>query len=277
MSFINSCSGSSGSVNAFKQGLDLFADLAVKRMGEYEPATSGLLDELFESRPDTTYAERQLEVSTWIARFILKTTSTQTTVDDLVNGIFKEYNVTANDRSPNEDSLRHLVFAAIGWCTMLYTAALQSTDIDFTTTTITRHCERQVTTKLSEANSSKRPIGTILRNRGLMPLACPIKNDPTSSVPVLLPVTHLNYYSLSRLGQVKITWVDDLSQHCEFERYGPTGDIKLFRLPSLCAMIYSSGDCLIRRKNNDVSFSLYINTVIIGYYCPAVKNSVVTQ
>lgn len=247
IAFVHSCSGIGGPNTALKQGLDLFAAVALGRMHEYEAATSPLLTHLFESRPDTTYAERQLEVSGWIAGFISKTATAQTTVDDLVRGLFDTHKVTAANRTIHQDALRHLVFAAIGWCTMLYTASLQPPDSDFATTTTTRHCQRQGFSKLSEADSSKRPIGTILRNRGLMPLACPTRHDTSTSTPALLPVTHLNYFSLSRLGQVKITWVDDLSQHCEFERYGPTGDIKLFRLPSLCAKICLGENSLIAR------------------------------
>ncbi|KAI0426342.1 hypothetical protein F5Y09DRAFT_334238 [Xylaria sp. FL1042] len=90
-------------------------------------------------------------------------------------------------------------------------------------------------------DSSRRPVGVLLRSHGLIPIGCPPGMDLSHGSPTLLAVTHLNFFTLSRLGDVTISWVDDLSKHCHFDRYSKKKELKLFRLPSLCSTICLRG------------------------------------
>ncbi len=224
---------------ALDRGLQIFANLVETRMREYETATSPVLDALWNTtHPQLTYLDRQMETATRIVR-ILTAATPQTTVDDIVNDVFQHFAVREDAARRHRNSMRHLVFAVMGWCTMLYTPTVVDIDADYCVLTLPPSGQPVVApTKQSFEQSSRRPIGAVLRSYGLMPIACPPGSGPTlPGLPPLLTVTHLNFYSLSRLGDVTIRWVDDLSQHCEFDRYSINKELKLFRLPSLCARI----------------------------------------
>ena len=214
-------------------------------MLEYQNATTALMEVLFTPKLDMAYLERQLEVSTKIA-VLIRSSKAQTTIDDIVSGLFAEYKVDDTAIKLHEDVTRHLVFAAIGWTSMLYTANFESDKADFATTTEATLDSSQGRRQL--AQSSRRPIGAMLRSCGLMPIACPPGVAQNQGVATLLAVTHLNYFSLSTLGDVTIVWVDDLSKHCEFDRYSKKKELKLFRLPTMCAMMcLDDGEALIGR------------------------------
>lgn len=205
-SFISACCGNGDKpLYALDEGLSQFAGLVEKRILDYEDASKNLLCTLWESQSDLTpYIKQQMETSTKIINLISSkvTTDPQTTIDDIVDQIFNQFNVSTTDRNPHQGVMRHLVFAAIGWSTMLYTPTFISADDDFCTALGTQSTDYQ--TKQSLAESSQRSLGAMLRSRGLMPIACPPGVGPSPGLPALLTVTHLNFFSLSQLSDVTI-------------------------------------------------------------------------
>ena len=235
--YLDTCCGHGEKRHALGEGIQLFVNLTRVRMLAYESATADLMDDLSFSQPRSTYLDRQLEVTTHIANSI-KSITVQTTIDDIVDQVCREYQVDMSTGKRHANVIRHLIFAAVGWSTMLYTATYKAEDADFTTTETTIEGSSTVSSaKQHVAHSSKRPIGAVLRNLGLIPIACPPRPGSSQGLPSLLAVTHLNFFSLARLGDVKITWTDDLAKHCDFDRYGRKKELKLFRLPSFCASI----------------------------------------
>ncbi|KAL3303408.1 dipeptidyl peptidase III [Colletotrichum asianum] len=222
----------------FEEGLKQFISIVEDRMLTYEDATKELMKMLNSSQPEYSYIDKQFEVTTKIVGFINTSANHQTTIDDVSRWLLKEYNVSTTDGDKHKDTLRHLVFAVMGWSTMLYTPSFTEPAAGFSTTTGRRLSD--TTTKQTLTHSSMRPLGAVLRSHGLMPIGCPPGFGSSSGLPTLLTVTHLNFLSLSRLGDVTISWVDDLSKHCTFDRYSTTKELRLFRLPSLCAKIYLS-------------------------------------
>ena len=237
-SFIQACCGSNDQPrSALDHGLRIFTELVGRRMLDYEQATTDLLDTLWNhSRPQSQYLDRQMETVTQIVKLVRETTA-QTTIDDIVEQVFRHFDISADHSKSHKHVMRHLVFAVIGWSTMLYTPMFKSADAPFSTATTEEHQFADGSEKQSFEQSSKRPLGAVLRAHRLMPIGCPPGTGHPQGLPTLLTVTHLNFFSLSRLGDVTITWVDDLAQHGEFCRYTKRKELKLFRLPSLCANI----------------------------------------
>ncbi|KAI0139029.1 hypothetical protein F4776DRAFT_670298 [Hypoxylon sp. NC0597] len=236
-SFINICCGNGEKRCSLDNGLRIFAAVVEMQMMEYETATTDILNIFWGSQPETTYLERQFRTCSKIVSLI-RSSTVQTTIDDIVKQLCDYFKVSMLNDNTHGNALRHLIFAVIGWSTMLYTPTFKSADSDFSTTM--KYQNTQWFKKHSVAHvtdSSRRPIGAVLRNHGLIPIACPLGAESSEGSPTLLSVPHLNFYSLSKIGDVTITWVDNLSEHCKFDRYSRTKQLKLFRLPSLCATI----------------------------------------
>lgn len=51
----------------------------------------------------------------------------------------------------------------------------------------------------------------------------------------VLETTNLNYYTLSKVANIQIIWVDSLLQHLDFDRRSKT--LKIFRFPSFCYLL----------------------------------------
>ena len=232
-SFIRNCCGPGEQGSPLDTGLGLFANSAEKRMLEYETYTTDLFNTLWGPQPGTSYLDRQLNVSTLIVG-MLQSTTPQTTIDELVKQLFHHFNVSSRDAEPHQDAARHLVLASIGWSTMLYTASITAPGGGLSTV---GNQPRSETGRRSLLSWWHRPLGTALRTRGQMPIACPPRAADARGIDTLLPVTHLNLFTLTRLGDISIVWMDDLSHHCDFDRYSRKKELKLFRLPSLCASI----------------------------------------
>jgi hypothetical protein len=215
-------------------GLRIFLDFIQERILACENATSGFVDSLTVQRPEGSYLDRQMEVTAYIANSI-KPITPKTTLDELVEKTYQHFQVNTSNGKPHLNLLRHLIFAAIGWSTMLYTSTCETGDKDFATTLANFVASGPV--KQSLEQSSQRPIGALLRNYGLMPITCPPGAATFTGFQTLLPVTHLNYFTLSRLGNVTISWVDDLTKHCIFDRYSKAKELQLFRWPSYCARV----------------------------------------
>ncbi|KAI0844651.1 hypothetical protein F5Y00DRAFT_273876 [Daldinia vernicosa] len=276
-SFIEACCGNGDRLYARNGSLKLFLDITENRMLDYERATAELFNVTWKPRADQPSLERQFEVSTKIIRLIRSSTA-QTTIDDIVTQLFDSSETPVLGTKTHENTMRHFVFAVIGWSTLLYTPVFTTADADFKIAETQSNRSKEKQTIIPIEDSSQRPIGAMLRSYKLVPIACPQGAGLPQVLPNLL-VTHLNVYSLSQLGGVTILWVNDLSKHCEFDRYSRKKQLKLFRLPSLCAEICLSEDneTLIDRLfkshicrkncqfNTDSVGKLYLAEVLLSY------------
>ncbi|KAI1654753.1 hypothetical protein F4813DRAFT_194892 [Daldinia decipiens] len=239
--FIENCSGKGDRLCALEGGLTIFIRMSETRMLDYQRATAELFNVIRKPRADQPFSERQFEVSDRIISLI-KSSTAQTTIDDIVKQMFDDFKTPTQDAETCKNMMRHFVFAVIGWSTLLYTPIFTTADADFkiAETQSKRSQEKQSIIHIED--SSRRPIGAMLGSHGLVPITCPHNTRLPQDLPSRLPVTCLNLCSLSQLGGVTILWVDDLSKHCEFSRYSREKQLKLFRLPSLCAKICLSDD-----------------------------------
>ncbi|KAF2116368.1 hypothetical protein BDV96DRAFT_686740 [Lophiotrema nucula] len=249
-SFLKACCNSDERHHSLTGGLQVVISFSEKRMLAYESTGAKLLELLYTARPQTTTRDRVMDFTANVAT-IAKSLTPQTCVDDIVTQLYRHYNTDLIDAKPYENVTRNMVFAAIGWSTMLYTAILQEPDSDFCTST-----QDLGDAELRVAQSAGRPISALLRNFSLIPVSCPPGIKNSQGLDTLLAVTHLNFFSLTNLCDVSIEWVDDLSKHCEFNRYSQNKSLKLFRFPSFCAEI-----CL-----NEVNGSL-LSRICRGHNC----------
>ena len=60
-----------------------------------------------------------------------------------------------------------------------------------------------------------------------------------------IAVSYVCYHALSRVANVRIEWVNSLSQHLEFDRSEKS--LKLFRFPSFCMLMHRKGDTFLSR------------------------------
>ena len=160
----------------------------------------------------------------------------------LASGLIEE----ANGKNETLEA-RSLVFAIIGWQTMLYRPALGT-------------CPPQQLAVIDEQDgyrgqafmalkqfqgSAKRPLHEFLMGFGI--LLPPADLCTSTSVEVRKSFTDLrtvepssfNAFLLHSIGQFKIKWVDVLSCHLEFDDRAKT--IFLFRYPSFCVACGNSG------------------------------------
>ncbi|KAF2753268.1 hypothetical protein EJ05DRAFT_480299 [Pseudovirgaria hyperparasitica] len=274
--YAETCCGPRSDTASLNDGIDLFVQRICKEMIKYEATTREVLNSLLVKRSVEGYLSLQLELSTAIITF-LKSMTPQTTTDDLVDKVFRQFKIDTTSGEPYKNIMRHFVFATIGWSTLLYTADMGPTSSDFAISGDT--LRTKPSRKGSLEQSSQRPVGALLRSFGVMPITCPPGTDRSDGQPTLLAVTHLNFFSLSKLGDVTLLWTDDLSKHCEFDRYSREKTLKLFRWPSVCArvclskdeatlidLLYKSHLCQHGCRNgNGMVAKAYLSEVLLSY------------
>lgn len=116
-------------------GLRMVEDIVEKRMLDYENSMTGLLNVLWASNPGlTSYLERQSRTTTKIVHLI-KSSTEQQSIDDIMIQLYDHFDVSTVDKKTHENEMRNLIFAVIGWSTMLYTAALKATGTNLSAAT----------------------------------------------------------------------------------------------------------------------------------------------
>jgi hypothetical protein len=144
----------------------------------------------------------------------------------------------------------HFVFDAVGWLTMLFdpvpiplTERLQLLPI-IGGKGVALGTETYLTYSRDLHDSRTLPIHYLLREFGnILPqpqfasstLSTGTRRAPATSK--ILMLSHLNYYTLSRVAKIRIEWVDCLSLHLEFD--SSNGVLKIFRFPSFCRIVCS--------------------------------------
>ena len=185
-----------------------------------------------------TWSPRLVRIFSEIASFA--TTSQYPSIDDIVTHLLVRNLIEEEHGKDGTLGARSLVFAIIGWQTMLYRPALGT-------------CPPQQLAVVDEQDgyhghafmvlkqfqgSAKRPLHDFLMGFGI--LLPPSDLCTSTNVEVRKSFTELktiepssfNAFLLESIGHFKIKWVDVLSCHLEFDER--TNTIFLFRFPSFC-------------------------------------------
>ncbi|KAF8533572.1 hypothetical protein BDD12DRAFT_913749 [Trichophaea hybrida] len=136
---------------------------------------------------------------------------------------------------------RNLVFAIIGWQTMLYTPAFGVTPPDqfAIEDTLDGYNQGHAFISLKQPhNTAKYNSKTFLKGFGLLmaaPNLCFCEEQPErvafETTSVLSP-RELNIALLQQFSGIKIKWIDNIAPHMELDT--ATGTLFLFRFPSFC-------------------------------------------
>ena len=150
----------------------------------------------------------------------------------------------------NDTELLQLIFIMMGFLTMLYdpdldpgphevsiAKPLSLSGTSLATDLITSyHYDLDDTSQL-QAHELLKKFGPIIP--GSVDWACetPAGHQPDIFIEQL-GLSNLNFYTLFKIGKIKVELVDSLGLHMEFE--AKTRTLKLFRFPSYCALVCSS-------------------------------------
>ncbi|RFU25599.1 hypothetical protein B7463_g10738, partial [Scytalidium lignicola] len=137
-------------------------------------------------------------------------------------------------------SAKNLVFAVIGWQTMLYQPDIRSCPpIQVSIADDTNGYKGQARVSLKQNHiACKKPIhefllgfGMLLPPRNFSILESPEDKADFNSLKTTTPDT-FNLSLLTSLGEVTIEWTESLACHLEFDKYSKT--LFIFRYPSFC-------------------------------------------
>jgi hypothetical protein len=151
-----------------------------------------------------------------------------------------------------KDDIDHLgvqvVFQCVGWLTALFDPSpilsnthlcLRKVDGGFRRRRLVRKTViRQFCVTITDGN---RPLQQLLGRFGsLLPRPeCVRRSDATGGLESgseCLIASYISFHSLQQVLGVKLEWVDVLNQHLEFDQ--STGALRVFRLPSMCRLMY---------------------------------------
>lgn len=165
------------------------------------------------------------------------------TLSDIVNTL-QEAGYFSRDTVKEESNLQ-LVFIAMGLLTQVYCPELNQPPQTFRIHQPKGHKpSSRDRTWFSFSTQIQKNISTIqlLLSFGSAsgPIPRPHQSHSTAAFTEqdALKATYLSYYSLTRLAEIKVIWVDSLAEHLEFDRRQRV--LKLYRFPSFCALLCSA-------------------------------------
>jgi hypothetical protein len=134
------------------------------------------------------------------------------------------------------------VFIVVGLLTMIYkpnlTPVAKNYDI-ISTAPPSRVSRNKTWSRLQCETNPEDTIIDIIFDLGNSdgPLPRQVKKVDTASLGEreALRATNLSYYSLTRLAEIEIIWVESIAEHLEFDRR--LRKLKFFRFPSFCALL----------------------------------------
>ncbi|OKL62713.1 hypothetical protein UA08_01363 [Talaromyces atroroseus] len=199
--------------------------------------------------PRNQWAAKIFSVLTIVTKY-LSTSDSQTSLSDIVRHLLVETQSwgvknrlqvrQAHDSDSDDMTLlleHHLVFACLGWLSMLYTPFHDfSGSSDFRilrTDSMSSHLTNNAA--VLNASDMHRPMGTMLRKMGLLPIMCPAMppfRAPGGDSATFMKLSTVCYSSLRQIGEVSILWVNNLSEHCQFD--AKRQELKIFRFPAYC-------------------------------------------
>ena len=167
--------------------------------------------------------------------------SANSSIDDITESLLGQGLIEVKNTKDGFLEARSLVFAVIGWQTMLYRPALGTCPPQQLAVADEQDGYRGqafMTLKQSQA-SAKRPLSEFLMGFGILlpPSHCCISTDPEEKQAFddlrSIGPNGFNAFLLDSIGHFRIKWVDTISCHLEFD--DRTNTVFLFRFPSFCA------------------------------------------
>ena len=168
------------------------------------------------------------------------------TLDEIAQGIEKMQGLKTEE---SWKRLKYLVFAILGWQSMLYKPAFRVCDLDEFAVVEDDETNSGLVFDVFRvpASLADRPLYVLLKAFGNLLPAPPIgltavaseySKEASSWIP-LYPA-EINAYLLHKLLRIRIRWVDSLALHLDYDKASKT--LSLFRYPSFCvAMLHSKG------------------------------------
>ena len=206
-----------------------YFELALEVLSDFSSLGIGTSDNTSHERSDAT-SDRAFRVIRGVANIVRHRDSPDLTIDEIIGGLIgqPDMNDASQTLTPKaRKSLRRAVFASIGYLTCLY---LPGNDPANNVLAIDVQRTRRVPATAISIGHASRRIQGMLKNFGeLFP-----EYPPSSGNGSTLYSSRLNYFSLHRLSNVQVKWVDVLSAHLEFD--STTKQLALFRFPSFCLL-----------------------------------------
>lgn len=176
------------------------------------------------------------------------TTNTSVSINDIVAHLLKSDLLQVESDAKPPMNAKNLVFAVIGWQTMLYQADMHSCPPDQLAIQSEMGIHQgQAHLCLKQNNSAcKRRMhdfllgyGLLLPPRNFHALGSPEDKKAFLELKTVSP-TAINAYIMSTIGDMTIEWVDSLACHLEFDSY--LNKLFIFRYPSFCLAHIHSRD-----------------------------------
>ena len=197
-----------------------------------------LLEDFFHSvstraETDKLKLERYVDITVTVVT-LCRNIKTQTSINDIARNLFIQYGVPSDAAAHHLNAAYQAIFACVGWTSMMFSPITDQSRTEFCFSQQTRGS----TVYRRVSDTAKRPIGAMIRGFGVVPLQCPPRIASTPEETPLLAVSNLNFFVLSKLGDLSVAWVDDLTSHCKLDL--GKKELALFRFPSFCSHIYRS-------------------------------------
>lgn len=166
--------------------------------------------------------------------------SSPPSIDSIIENLLKDEMIDVGTNGENVDAAVDLVFAMVGWYTMLYKPDFHScppSELCIADEMDGHLGEGHMCLKQNRANSNKR-LSDFLLGFGLM---LPPKNyqfaDDGEEIKVANRIktaesSSLNIHLLQSVGRLTIEWTDSLACHLELDK--DTHTLYIFRYPSFC-------------------------------------------
>lgn len=186
------------------------------------------------------------------------------TIDDVADALCVQHNLEVVTANSFRSTLRHLVFAALGWATMLYTPVPNSSNQHLCMDSPIFTGRDLSSRRCQNINIAGRPVAAMLRA-----FALGNANRRTISDTSLLPsqeenagriqTSNLQCYCLLYICGISVQWIDNLDNHLCFDQ--STRVLMLFRFPSFCLVqLQNSGDIILERSLKGVLFGVRTDT-----------------
>jgi hypothetical protein len=233
-----------------KNGLRAYASYLEHQISTCVSKSGPEWSEVFGPTPKNQWVPQIFNALTIVTKFF-DTSDSQSSLDDVVRHLLAEAQIwgarsrlhvlQAHDSDGDGTTLlleHHLVFACLGWSSMLYTPFHDfSSTSDFQilrADSMSSHLTNNAAAVLKSPDIH-RPMGTMLRRMGLLPITCPamppFRNGEGEST-TFMKLPTLCYSSIREVGGVSILWVNNLIEHCRFD--AKRQELKVFRFPAYC-------------------------------------------
>ncbi|KAI9668387.1 MAG: hypothetical protein M1831_001141 [Alyxoria varia] len=205
-----------------------------------------LLEFLDEVESDQSQLEKLCSVWVEVAKYLHDSPAS---IDDIVKRLCLEgtikMDMEASDKDRQMEAARSLVFALIGWQTLLYLPDIGSTPssiLAIDNDTDGYQCASRLSLK-QEHSMCRRPLVECLNGFGVLlpPSGFVLDSSDTGQASSTSPAvsrtiepSSFNAFLLSSVTKTRIKWVESLSCHLEFDEGANV--LFLFRFPSFCAM-----------------------------------------